>query len=316
MNKKLLFIYNPNSGKQMISKKLADIVDLYTKLGYDVTCHPTQARCDCMNTVAECCRLYDKLVISGGDGTLNEAVNGMMSVGFDGNFGYIPCGSTNDFSHSVGIPTKIMTAAETAMSGIPFRCDMGRLQERYFTYVAGFGTLTEVSYSTPQDVKNSLGFAAYILEGIAALPTITSFKISFESEERCGQGEYLLGLITNTVHVAGFKSLISDSVMLDDGLFEVLLVRKPKNAADLNKIIAAVLKKEYDNEFIDCFKTSKITIRSEAPLAWTLDGENGGEHTVSVIENFPRALGVMVAKPKTASDAGTNADTNTDSDLK
>lgn len=298
MNKKLLFVYNPHSGKQTISKKLADIVDLFTKRGYDVTCHPTQFCSDCMNVVRERCSEFDITVISGGDGTLNEAVNGFMEAGYKGTFGYIPCGSTNDFSHSVGIPVKTMQAAEAVISGVPFECDIGKLQNRYFSYVAGFGTLTEVSYNTPQDVKNTLGFTAYILEGIAALPTITSFKISFESKERSGSGDYLLGLITNTIHVAGFKSLISESVMMDDGLFEVLLIKNPKNAAELNKIIACILRKEYDNSFIDCFKTSKITITSEEPLAWTLDGENGGSHTVSVIENFPRALRVMTLPAK------------------
>lgn len=293
MDKKLLFVYNPHSGKQMISRRLADIVDIFTKSGYDVTCHPTQCRTDCLNTVESECQKYDMTVISGGDGTLNEAVNGFMNSGCKKPFGYIPSGSTNDFSHSAGIPLKPLKAAETAMNGAIFESDVGRLNDRYFTYVAGFGTLTEVSYSTPQDAKNALGFAAYILEGIAAVPAITSFNISYESAERCGSGEYLVGLITNTVHVAGFKSLISESVFMDDGLFEVLLVKNPKNAADINKLISSVLKKQYDSEFIESFKTSKITVKSETPLAWTLDGENGGAHTVSVIENYPRALKVM-----------------------
>lgn len=294
MNKKLLFIYNPNSGKQIISRKLAQIVDMFTKKGFDVTCRPTQARCDCMDTVSATCFEYDHIVVSGGDGTLNEAVNGFVKAGYDKPFGYIPCGSTNDFSHSVGIPLQTIKAAETAVSGKPFSVDLGCLNGRYFTYVAGFGTLTEVSYSTPQDIKNSLGFAAYILEGIAALPTITSFDLSFESEERSGSGEYLLGLITNTLHVAGFKNILSENVLLNDGLFEVLLVKKPKNIVDINTIAASLINRNFDNECIDCFKTAKITFTAEKPLAWTLDGENGGEHLVSTIDIHEKAIEVMI----------------------
>ncbi len=299
MNKKLLFVYNPYSGKQAISRRLSSIVDVFAAEGYDVTCHPTRARLDCMDTIAEQAELYDKIVISGGDGTLNEAVNGYMQAGCKKPIGYIPFGSTNDFSHSTGIPIQPLKAAQTAICGEPTDCDLGCFNGRYFTYVAGFGTLAEVSYSTPQDVKNALGFSAYILEGLSALTTMESFNLSYESAERCGEGEYLLGLVTNTLHVAGFKNILSDNVLLNDGLFEVLLLKKPKNAADLQKIISGVLSRNFDNECIECFKTAKITVTAkDKPLSWTLDGENGGEHIVSCIEIYERALKIMTKKQK------------------
>ena len=245
MNKKLLFVYNPHSGKQAVSRKLSAIVDIFAAEGYDVTCHPTQARLDCMETISEQANLYDKIVVSGGDGTLNEAVNGYMQAGCKNPMGYIPLGSTNDFSHSTGIPIQPLKAAQTVIDGEPMECDLGCFNGRYFTYVAGFGTLTEVSYSTPQDIKNALGFSAYILEGLSALTTIESFNLSYESAERSGEGEYLLGLVTNTLHVAGFKNIVSSNVLLNDGLFEVLLVKKPKNAADLQKIAASEIKRHF-----------------------------------------------------------------------
>lgn len=293
IRKKLLFIYNPYSGMKLIAKKLAEIVDLFTKGGYDVICHPTQSKGDCMEFIKERHAEFDLIVVSGGDGTLNEAVNGMMNGGCKNEFGYIPTGSTNDFSHSVGIPSQAVKAASAIMSGKAFECDIGRLNDRYFTYVAAFGTLAQVSYSTPQNVKNVLGFAAYILEGIAALSTIESFNLSFTSEEHSGSGEYILGLVTNSLYVGGFSSILSDSVVLNDGLFEVLLVKKPKNAAQLQAIASSVLKREFDQRYIDCFKTKKITIASDKPLSWTLDGENGGAHSVSVIENFEKALKII-----------------------
>ncbi len=299
MNKKLLFVYNPHSGKQAVSRKLSAIVDIFAADGYDVTCHPTQSRLDCMETVSEQAGLYDMVVVSGGDGTLNEAVNGYMQAGCTKPMGYIPFGSTNDFSHSTGIPIQPLKAAQTVMDGEPMLCDLGCFNGRYFTYVAGFGTLAEVSYSTPQDIKNALGFSAYILEGLSALTTIESFNLSYEADERSGEGEYLLGLVTNTLHVAGFKNIVSSNVLLNDGLFEVLLVKKPKTASDLQKIASSILSRNFDNECIESFKTARITVTAkDKPLSWTLDGENGGEHIVSRIEIHERALNIMTKKHK------------------
>lgn len=296
-SKKLLLIYNPNSGTKTIAKKLSDIVDTFTKGGYTVTVHPTQRRLDCIETVqGRCHEDYDRIVIAGGDGTLNEAVNGFISADYQGSFGYIPCGSTNDFSKSVGIPTRTIEAAKTAIDGVPFVCDVGNLNGRYFTYVAAFGTLAEVSYSTPQNAKNQLGFSAYILEGLASLPAMTSYELSFESEERSGKGDYILGLILNTVHVGGMKIRGVDDIRLDDGKFEVLLIKNPKNTAELNKIISFVMKLDFDNEYMDGFKTSKITFKCRTPIAWTVDGEKGGEFKETTVEVRSRGMKVLVEK--------------------
>lgn len=293
MEKKLLFVYNPHSGKQAIAKNLHNIIDIFTKSGYQVTVHPTQARGDCMQTVEEKCQSYDLCVISGGDGTLNEAINGMIKAGLKKPYAYIPCGSTNDFSHSVGIPRNVIDAAAVAVNGKPFSYDIGKHNERCFTYVAAFGTLTEVSYSTPQEAKNTLGFLAYVLEGIAALGQIKSFNIEFECKERTGEGEYLIGLVTNSLHVAGVKNFLGKDISLDDGMFEVILIKKPQNLIELNRIIAAVSTGKLDSEFIDYFKTDELEIKCADGLSWTLDGENGGTHTVSKITCLTKALSVI-----------------------
>ncbi len=291
--KKLLFIYNPLSGMQTVAKNLHGIIDTFTKAGYVVTVHPTQSKDDCMALVESVCNDYDRIVISGGDGTLNEAINGMMAAKYHKPYGYIPAGSTNDFSHSVGIPLRPLAAAKTAVEGVPFAYDIGRLNERYFTYVAAFGTLTEVSYNTPQETKNALGFLAYILEGAVALGQMRSFKLEFDCAQRKGEGEYLIGLVTNTLHVAGMKNFLGKDISLDDGLFEVILIKKPQSISELNNILTAVTTGKLDSDYIDYFKTDEITLRCTEGLAWTLDGENGGKHEISRITCRKQALSVL-----------------------
>lgn len=293
MAKKLLLIYNPRSGKQTITRILAYIIEIFTKGGYDVTCHPTQCRDDCRRTVVEKAIDYDLLAVSGGDGTLNEAVNGIMESGITSPFGYIPCGSTNDFSYSLGIPIKPLRAAGAIVGGKPTPIDLGSLNGRYFTYVAGFGTLAQVSYSTTQESKNIFGFSAYLLNGIAALPAIKSFNISYEAGERSGSGDFILGLISNSTQIGGFKNLFPRDVSMSDGLFEVLLIKQPRNIKDFNTIAASLLSKSFDNECIVYFKTDKITVSSDSPLAWTLDGENGGEHNTAEIAVHKMAVNIM-----------------------
>lgn len=296
MNKKLLFVYNPRSGKQAIAKNLHGIIDIFTKAGYDAVVHPTQSQGDCLKLVGDSCLDYDLCVVSGGDGTLNEAINGMISAGLDRPYAYIPCGSTNDFSHSVGIPRNTLEAAKVAVSGKPFAYDIGKLNERCFTYVAAFGTIAEVSYSTSQEAKNALGFLAYVLEGIAAIGQMKSFNIEFECAERSGAGEYLIGMVTNSLHVAGVKNFLGKDISLDDGKFEVILIKRPQNLLELNSIISAVAAGKLDSEFIDYFKTDDVTIKCQTGLSWTLDGENGGTHTESKISCLRKALTVKTGE--------------------
>lgn len=292
----LLFVYNPHSGVQVISRRLRDIINFYTSEGYDVICHPTQAKNDCLETVARLAPTVDRVIVAGGDGTLNEAVNGLMTAGVKAPYGYIPCGSTNDFSHSIGIPTQIMSAAKNAIEGEAFAYDVGRMNGRYFTYVSGFGAFTDVTYTTSQQSKNALGYFAYLISGAASLPNIVPYHVTYESKEQSGEGDYILGLVTNTLQVGGMKNLLPRDIALDDGLFEVLLVKNPKNPIDLNKILSAVMKKDFYADCFDYFKTAEITVKCEKPLAWTLDGENGGSHLKTHITCHQKALRIITAR--------------------
>ncbi len=290
----MLFLYNPNSGMKTVGRKLDEILNLYTSAGWDVTVHPTQSGEDCTATAMRYANFVDRIVVAGGDGTLNGAINGFIRAGLDKPFGYIPCGSTNDFSHSLGVPVQIMPAAKNAVSGVPFEIDIGCMNGRYFSYVAGFGLFTEVTYTTPQAQKNSIGYLAYLIAGAASLQNIVPYHIKFTSAERSAEGEYILGLITNTLQVGGMKNILPQDIALNDGFFEVLMVKKPRNPLDFNKLVSAIMKRDFSAECFEYFKTDSISFLSEKPLSWTLDGENGGTFTETSITCHPRALSIIV----------------------
>lgn len=288
--KKLLFVFNPHAGKGQIKDNLCDIVDIFTKGGYEVVTYPTQAKLDDYNKLCKCGQDYDMIVISGGDGTLSEAVKAMMTFDKKIPLGYIPAGSTNDCAQSLSIPKKMLDAAREIVDGVYFDYDVGKFNGQYFVYVAGFGAFTDVSYETSQTLKNKFGHAAYVAEGIKRLSKITGQQMRVEHDGEVIEGSFILGLISNTISVGGMKKLIASGVCFDDGLFEVVLVKTPKNAIELsNTINEAVLNKLNDKHFVT-FKTSKVTFTSVNEVPWTLDGESGGKHTYVEIENCKQAI--------------------------
>lgn len=294
MDKHMLFIYNPRAGKAQIKNNLLDIIDIFVKAGYEVTAYPTQYAGDAVRAVKERRKGYDLVVCSGGDGTLDEVVNGMMQSEEKLPIGYVPAGSTNDFAASLGIPRRMKKAAEAAVWGENFVCDIGLFNEDSFVYIAAFGIFTNVSYETKQDVKNILGHTAYLIEGVKSLSSIKSYHLKVKYDDVCLEDEFLFGMITNSNSVGGFKGITGKNVELNDGLFEVMLIRKPTNPLELNNIVAALLDRKIHAEAIYCFKTSQITIESDKPLAWTLDGEFGGEHAKAVIKNEKGAMEIRV----------------------
>lgn len=294
--KKLLFIFNPYSGKAQIKNKLLEIVDIMVKAGYEVTIYPTQARADALNLVQKRAKKYDLVVCSGGDGTLDEAVSGMMLSEKKVPLGYIPAGSTNDFANSLKIPKDMVKAAKAAVSGKKFACDVGKFNDSFFIYVAAFGIFTAVSYKTSQEWKNILGHAAYILEGAKSLHEITSYHMRVEYEDQVIEDEFIYGMITNSNSVGGFKNMTGKNVLLDDGKFEVTLIRKPRNLVELNEILASLSNMIDDTDAIYSFKSDCITFYAEEKVPWTLDGEYGGNPQEVKISNQQQALEIMVKK--------------------
>ncbi len=288
--KKLLFIYNPRSGKGLIRTHLAEIIDIFTKADYLVTTHPTQKPGDASYFARVHGKEYDLVVASGGDGTLDEVVNGMMDANSDVPIGYIPSGSTNDFGNSLSIPKDMLEAASRIVNGTLFPCDIGGFNDKNFVYVAAFGMFTEVSYETDQTMKNTLGHMAYILEGAKKIWNIPSIHMKVDSEDFQVEDDFTYGMVSNAKSVGGMKSLTGDNVELDDGLLEVTLVKTPKNPKELSEILAVLFLGGSDSALVQKFQTNRITFSSEDPVAWTLDGERGGEHTEAEIFNRKQRL--------------------------
>lgn len=292
--KKLLFVVNGHSGKGQIKNKLLDIIDIMIKEGYHVQVHTTQEREDATKVVREQAKYYDLVVCSGGDGTLDEAVTGMMQSEVRTPLGYIPAGSTNDFANSLEIPKDMIQAAKTAVLGVPFSCDVGEFNGDYFIYVAAFGIFTDVSYATSQELKNALGHVAYILEGAKRLYTIKTYHMRVEYDGNEIEGDFLLGMITNSTSVGGFKNMTGKDVKLDDGLFEVTLIHKPKNIIELNTIIASLTNLKDETDLIDSFRAESVKFYSEEEIPWTLDGEFGGDHKEVQIKDHCKAVDIMI----------------------
>lgn len=294
MKKRLLFIFNPRSGKGKIKENLADILDIMVKAGYEVTVHTTQSQGDATKKAREEAANYDRIVCSGGDGTLDEVVTGVMSSGYDVSVGYIPAGSTNDFGNSLGIDKNMVHAADIAANGKPFACDVGKFNQDYFVYVAAFGLFTEVSYQTSQDLKNMLGHAAYILEGIKQIWDIPSYHMQVEYDGNVLYDEFIYGMVTNSMSVGGFKGIIPGNIGLNDGVFEVTLVKSPKNPIELNDILGYLTGLIKDSDMVYSFQTSQIRLTSSEKVSWTLDGEYGGDHTQVTVEDHHKALEIIV----------------------
>ncbi len=296
--KKMLFVYNPKAGKERIKSNLLDIIDIFSKAGYVVTVYPTQEAGDAIEVVKNREGTYDIVVCSGGDGTLDEVVSGMCQSKKRIPIGYVPAGSTNDFAVSLGIPSVMHASAEALVNGTEYPCDVGVMNDETFVYIAAFGIFTDVSYLTRQDIKNVLGHMAYILEGAKRLSEIRSYHLKVTTDEGVIEDDFVFGMVTNSMSVGGFKDITGKNVKLDDGVFEVTLVKLPDNMLDMSNLMAAFLNRDIDTEQMYCFKTKHIVFESKESIAWTRDGEFGGEHTYVDIRNENKAITIIVPKKK------------------
>lgn len=295
--KKMLFVFNPRSGKEQIKGQLMEILDIFTKAGYEIRVHVTQKPKDAMEVVMKLGKRADVVVCSGGDGTLNETVSGIMKLKKTPLLGYIPAGSTNDFAASLGIPKRMPRAAGEIVEGSPMAIDIGAFcDDRYFMYIAAFGAFTEVSYATSQDRKNLLGHQAYMLEGVKSLAGIKPCRMKVEWDGQVLEEDFAFGMVTNTISVGGFKGLVNQSVALDDGLFEVLLIRMPRTPVDLSNIVSYMFLREEPNEYVYKFKTSSIRLTSAQEVDWVLDGEYGGARTEVNIGNLRKRIQILLKK--------------------
>jgi diacylglycerol kinase (ATP) len=275
MRKKLLMIVNPMAGKKQSRSPLYDAAAAFSDADYLLRIHNTACRGDATAIVAREGRKYDLVVCSGGDGTLNETIAGLMQLEENKRplLGYLPRGSTNDFAASLHIPSNNLKAAQNILLQREQKLDIGYWNDRPFVYVASFGAFTRSSYAASQSSKNALGHFAYLLEGLKDLDTLRPYKVKITADGDVLDGEYLFGAVCNSTSIGGLMKLSPERVVLDDGKFEMLLIPNPKTPLGLQNLIFALMNQEYDAEGLIFRHVSSVTVEPEEDLPWSLDGE-------------------------------------------
>lgn len=294
--KKMLFIMNPKAGRTTLKNSLVDVLEVFCNHDYAVRTYITKSADDAEQIVCEEGSDYDVIVCAGGDGTLGNTVTGFMKSNLKVPLGYIPCGSTNDFAKSMDIPREAVEAAEMIVKADPFSIDIGSLNDKHFVYVAAFGIFSDTSYATPQNMKNIFGHAAYVLQGMMSLTNMPSYKLKVTVDGEEQEGEFMFGMVSNSVSIGGFRSITRKGVEFDDGLFEGLLIRTMKTPADLERVVRALLTGDVNEKNMVSFRAHRVKVESEEPIAWTCDGEYGGEYTETKIHIHRKAVDMLVVQ--------------------
>jgi len=292
--KKMLFVMNPYAGTRHAVKNVADIIAIFNRADYEVLAYMTAGQGDAARITREKAADVDLVVCAGGDGTFNETVSGVLSSGQDVPLGYIPCGSTNDFASSLKLPGNVLQAAKTIAQGQPVRYDVGLFGDRYFSYVASFGAFTKASYATPQNVKNALGHTAYLLGGISELSQIRKEHIRIELDDQVIEDDFIFGAVSNSTSMAGILTLDPKQVDMRDGKFELMLVRAPKNLAEIGEFLQALQTQKYNCAMMTFLSTRNLTVYAKPEMAWTLDGERADGRASVEIHNLHHAIQLMV----------------------
>ena len=290
----MLLIYNSRAGKGSFLTRLPEVIDMFVKGGFRVEVYPTQAAGDAIEKVSHIPGYISLVVAAGGDGTLDEVVTGLLKSGRDVPLGYIPVGSTNDYAASLKLSFNVLEAVGDILGGEPQAVDMGEFNNEIFVYVAAFGAFTDVSYDTNQDMKNLFGHIAYIMEGVRRIGDIKSYDLRVEVDGELHEGSYIYGMVTNSVSVGGFKGITGKNVLLDDGVFEVLLIHTPKNVLELQEIVTALLSGNTDSSLIEFYRTDHVRFWSEEEISWTMDGEYGGAHSYVDIRNRHQCVRIIM----------------------
>ena len=293
--KKLLIIANPCSGKAKIKNDLLKIVQIFSNADYEVTVYPTKSRGDA-TVKAQSLKQdeFDRIVVCGGDGTLNEVITGIMHSGIKCTLGYIPLGTLNEWSSGLKISRNAIKAAEDVVIGAETDLDIGKFDDKYFSYTASFGAFTDASYSAPQEIKNVLGQAAYFFQGIKSLSNIKPIHLKFICDDREIEGDFLFGAVSNSMSVGGIVKFSDSVVKLNDGKFEVLLIKNPTSILQFQSIVDGILRKDLERDGIEFFHAHEVTVTGGADVAWTLDGEYAEGKDAVTLTNMPSAIHLIV----------------------
>lgn len=292
--KKLLLIINPLAGKRRATEYMIDILKVYKSEGYITTVFLTGYKGDAYNYISNLDESYDHIVCCGGDGTLNEVVSAIITSNNIIPLGYIPLGSTNDFAKSIGLTNDMKNIVYKSCSGNSISLDVGRLNEYYFVYVAGFGAFTKTSYATPQKLKNILGNIAYFLQGVRELSELKAYHVTIKISNNTISGDFLIGLVMNSFSIGGFTNPVNNDIRLDDGVFEIILVRYPKSIFDLEGIARALIADLRGSKDIIYFQAAQVSFESGENLDWTIDGEYGGGYTNTEISALKQRINILI----------------------
>lgn len=295
-NSKMLFIVNPIAGRTHGSKNnLQRVMQMFKDYGYHVTMKKTASKGHATELVQKHGSNYDIIVCNGGDGTLNEVISGVMRLDRKITIGYIPSGTTNDFATSLNLSDKTETAARTILHGQPRTVDIGLFGDnRYFSYIASFGAFTGSSYSTPQSYKNLLGHLAYVLDGMKGIPSIRPHHVRVEVAGQTYEGDYLFGAVSNSISIGGLLKLDSNQVDLNDGLFEIILIKNPKTPLELSRMLLSISKREYTDKSIQFIKAPEATFYMDEVIPWSIDGEYEAGANKIKIQNLTNAISIIV----------------------
>ena len=296
--KKALVLINKTSGTGKAGNDTLEIVTKLAEKGYEPVVFPILPGSGLTSEtiIPEYDGMLDLIMCSGGDGTLNHVMNQVMLLKEKPVLAYVPSGSTNDFAKGLGIPSVRSKAIDIAVNGKPYTYDVGKMNDKYFNYVAAFGAFSKVSYATDQELKNVLGYAAYVLSAMAEIPQSLGYSchMKIEADGLMEEGDYIFGAVSNSASVAGMTLFADTDIKQDDGQMELLLIRAPKNLAEFNAIIAALATKEPDNPYLTYKQVKNVKLVSDEKIEWTLDGEFGGAYKKTTIEVVNKAVSIMV----------------------
>lgn len=292
---KVMVIVNPRAGKMKSKSALFDIAETICAAGHEPTVQITAKKEDgvlfAKKAVAE---EYDLVVCCGGDGTLNEVISGVIDSGGEIPVGYIPAGSTNDFAKTLGLSPIPKKAAQAVMEGTPTLIDAGKFgNDRYFTYIASFGIFTAASYNTLQSTKNVMGHMAYVLEGIRDIGVVKPYHVKVTSEGKVYEGDYIFGGVTNSTSVGGIVKLEKRLVDISDGLFEVVLVKNPRDVSELGRILMGIANSDLSDSMFEFFKSPELTFESDEEFSWAIDGEEASPGKKVTIKNVKGAIKLL-----------------------
>lgn len=288
--KQILLIVNPAAGTKKAGKQLSQIVSAFNRAGYAPRLFVTSKQGDATMAVKTMHHGVEMVVCCGGDGTLNEVVSGMLSADLQIPIGYIPAGSTNDFARSLHLSSDLLTATDQIINGTARPYDIGQFNDRYFSYVASFGAFTKTSYATSQSVKNTFGHLAYVVQGLQEVFNIRKIHLTVKADDEEWEGDYCFGAVCNATSIGGILALDEAIVDMSDGLFELLLVKAPKDVSEITECISALQNKRYDSRMLTFCNAKSITITTEEGMAWSLDGEKAEAPATVTIENLPKRI--------------------------